>query len=505
MKMKESDDVPDANSPERNSGDDEPPDFTTMDLRSSVLTLAFPAVMRKGLQSLVEMMSLIIVGSLGAEAIAAVGVGKRVIMMSTAIFQALSVGATAIVARHIGAGDRKATRRVVTQAILFAGGIGLCVALVGVLLSPMLMRGMMSLQEAPDLSVIQQGTVYLRNLSVFYVFAIPLFMANAVMQGAGDMKTPLYLMAYMNITNVSLAYLLVHGVGPFPEMGVAGAGLAAGIGRGSAGLIALWILATNRTVIGMDLSRILEVDWGVIRSVVNIGLPAAVEKFVRRGSQIIYTMLIASMGTAAIAANSITMSIRALSFIPGFGFGLAATALVGQNLGAKKPGRAERSGYEACKYTVILVALMGSIFLFAPRFVTSFYSADPDVVNLTVICLRIIAISTPFLAVIQVFSGALRGAGDTRVIMLVNVVGDWGIRLLGSYILGIHMGMGLVGVWIAMALEQVARGLVLFARFRMGAWKGIQIDRSGPPAKDRGETPTGKVAVASSSLQRAGD
>jgi Na+-driven multidrug efflux pump len=152
--------------------------------------------------------------------------------------------------------------------------------------------------------------------------------------------------------------------------------------------------------------------------------------------------------------------------------------------------------------------IMGAAFLLGARFVAGLYSDDPEVINLTVVCLRIIAVSVPFLAIIQVFSGGLRGAGDTRVIMLINVVGDWGIRLAGSYILGIHMGMGLVGVWIAMALEQVARGLVLLARFRRGAWKGIHIgrvDSAGQPGRGEEKTAVSVSTAGSSSAAGATD
>ncbi|MFO8060535.1 MAG: MATE family efflux transporter [Bacillota bacterium] len=464
------------------------PDLTTADLKTHVLRLAFPGSMRMGLQSLIEMVSLMIVGSLGAEAIAAVGVGKRVVQLATAVLQALSVGATATVARSIGANDRARAQKVVSQVILFALIIGLCITLTGVTLAPTIMRGMMALQEEPDDEVVRLGSIYLRILSSSYVVAVVLFMSNALFQGAGDMKTPLLLMTYMNVVNVVCAYVLVHGLGPFPAMGVAGAGLAAALARGSAGLIALWILATGRSVISMDLRRIFTIDWNLLRTVVNIGIPAAIENFIRRGSQIMYTMIIAGMGTAAMAANSIAMSIQSLAFMPGFGFGLAATALVGQNLGAQQPDRAERSGYISAKFAVAISCLMSVLFAFAPQLVIHLYTDDAEVISLTVTCLRIIAVALPSLALIQVFSGGLRGAGDTRYVMFSTLLGNWGIRLLGSYLLGMRLGMGLAGVWIAMACDQIGRGFLLMVRFRRGQWKKIRLFFGGghrPPRSHR--------------------
>ncbi len=454
-------------------------DLTSMDLRTSVITLALPAAMRTGLQSVIEMVSLMIVGSLGAEAIAAVGMAKRLVMVATAVLQALSVGATAVVARLIGAGDNEGARKVVNQVVLLALVIGICIAVAGNLSATAVMRGMMTLQEVPDAEVVQQGATYLRILSSSYVVAVMLFMANALFQGAGDMKTPLYLMTAINIINVVLAYVLVHGIGPFPTMGVAGAGLAAAIARGSGGLAALWILATNKSGIGMDTKKIFAIDWKLLGAVIRVGVPAGIENFVRQGSQILYTIIIAGMGTAAMAANSIAMSIQSLAFMPGFGFSLAATALVGQNLGAKQPSRAEKAGYTSLRYAMILACLMSVIFVVAPRLITHLYTNDPEVTALTVTCLRIIAISLPSLAMVMVFSGGLRGAGDTRFVMFTTLAGNWGVRLVGSYVLGMHFGLGLPGVWIAMAGDQIARGFLLLARFRRGSWKSIELFRPG--------------------------
>ncbi len=478
MKSEESEKPPptgDQSGGEQGAEEQQEQDLTSMNLRTSVLSLAFPGAMRMGMHSLIAMVSLIIVGSLGAEAIAAIGVAKRAIQMATAVFQALSVGATATVARFIGAKDHQTARKVVSQAILFSIILGLIIAVVGIVFSPQMMRFMMILQDEPDQEVIQMGTIYLQMLAGSYVLAIALFMSNALLQGAGDMKTPLYLMTYMNLVNLVGAYVLVYGVGPFPAMGVAGAGLAAGLARASAGAIAIWVLATDKSVVGMNIKELMYIDWGLLKAIVNVGFPAAVENFVRRGSQIIYTMLIASMGTVAMAANSIAMSIQSLSFMPGFGFGLAATALVGQNLGAEQPKRAEKSGFEALKFSMICALLMTVLFLFAPQYIAHLYTDDVEVLELTVICLRIIAIAMPFLGMIQVFSGGLRGAGDTRFVMFATLVGNWGIRLLGSYILGIHFGLGLVGVWIAMAGDQFGRGLLLLWRFKKGHWKNITI------------------------------
>ena len=347
-------------------------------------------------------------------------------------------------------------------------------AVLGWLFATPIMGWMMQLQEVVDQEVVRQGALYIRIVTASMSVGVLLFMSNAILQGAGDMKTTLYVMTGVNVINLLFSWLLVYGIGPFPALGVAGAGYGAAIGRASGGLVSLWILATRRSGVGFSMRTLLRVDLPTLRGILRIGLPAAGENLLREGAQILYTVLVAGMGTAAVAANSIGMSIQSLSFMPGFGFGLAATALVGQNLGAKQPDKAERAGYESLRWGLYVAAIGAAIFMFLPSYLASLYSTDREVVRLTAACLRIAAVVQPALAVSMVLAGGLRGAGDTKWVMYITAAGNWGVRLLGSWFLGVHLGWGLVGVWTAMAGDQVLRGVLTLLRYRTGHWKRLE-------------------------------
>jgi len=453
------------------------PDLTSADLRSSVLRLAVPAVGRTLLQTVVAMVSLMIVGRLGPAGLAAVGLANRLIFVGIAALTGVSVGATALVARYVGARDSTNAREVVKQSLILGLGLGVAIAVVGYFLADEALRGMMVFEADPDPTVIRLGASYLRCICLSMALGCWLFMGNAVLQGAGDMKTPLYVMAVVNAVNLALAYPLVFGVGPVPALGVTGAGIAAGVARALGGLIALAVLTRRGGPVRIALDREIRLRRDVALDILRVGVPAAVESFVRQGSQILYSMFIAGLGTLPIAANSVAMSVQSLSFMPGFGFSLAATALVGQNLGAGKERRAEQAGFEALRWSIIFATAMGLLFFFAPGAVVRLYTTDPQVISSASACLRIIALSQPALAAVMVLSGGLRGAGDTRWVMYVTAAGNWGIRLTGAYLLGLVYGYGLVGVWVAMALDQFVRALVVAWRFKSGVWKRIRVGR----------------------------
>jgi len=452
------------------------PNLTTMDLRQSVITLALPAVGRMLLQTVVGIVALMIVGRLNAASIAAVGIGNRLFFIAMGVLSAITIGSTAAVARTIGADDMEQAKKVTVQSLMLAVLIGLAVAVIGFFSAEPLMHMMMMMQEEVDLVVVRLGTVYLRFLWASMVVGTLLFTGNAILQGAGDMKTPMYVMAVVNVFNIVLAYVLVFGYGPFPKMGVAGAGLAGGLARIIGGVIVTAFLFTKHSPVPIKWSETRpHLHWGTIQGILDIGLPAAGENLVRQASQIIYTMLIAGLGTIAIAANQIAMSVVSLSFMPGFGFSMAATALVGQNLGASQPKRAEQAGWESLKWGIIVCTTMGTIFFLFPELLLGLYTENTEVIRLATMPLRIIAVSQPFLAVVMILAGGLRGAGDTRYVLFLTTIGNWGIRLVFSYVLGFVLGWGLNGIWIAMAMDQIIRGLLTLLRFRSGKWKDIEL------------------------------
>jgi putative MATE family efflux protein len=428
------------------------------------------------LQSIVGVVDVIMVGQLGAAAIASVDIGNRVVFVLIGTLMALTIGSTALVAHYIGAGNKDEANHIMWQS-LFSGFIAaLIIGSLGIIFSRDLMRAMTFLMEESDPFILNQGSTYLNIVLASMLFGLPMMVINAILQGIGDMKTPLFIMFISNIINVLFNYLLIFGIGIFPAMGVAGAALGSGIGRFVGFLIGITILIKGEKGIKLDLEVIeLKIDFQMIKDILIIGIPAAVEQFARQSSQIIYTALVAGLGTATIAANAVTMNVSSLSFMPGFGFGMAATTLVGQSLGAKKKQLAEDYSKQSAYLTLILMTAASILMYIFVDPIVNLYTDDPAVINMAVSALKIFILFQPLLGLFMVLAGALKGAGDTKWVMYFTIIGNWGVRLVLSYILGLRMGIGLNGFWLAMGIDVTFRTILIIWRFISGKWKDLDI------------------------------
>lgn len=439
-------------------------------VRAKVLNMAWPAVVDQTLAMVIGMVDTAMVGRLSAQALASVGLGAQLMQASTAIFGAVTTGTTALVARFIGAKDQQQASNTARQSMLFGGLLAACVATVLITFAPQLMRALFG---ASDPQVLQGAAGYVRIVALSLVPQFLLIVSNGIMRGSGDTKTPMRIMALMNVINIIVNYVLIYGVGPFPALGIRGAAISTALSQTAGAIVAVGTLVRGRSVLRIDLSS-LRPDFTALRRVLRIGVPAGVEQIMMQSAQIIYTMIIASLGTVAYAAHRVALNAESLSFMPGFGFALAASALVGQGLGAEDPQGAEKAGSEAARLALMIMGTMGVIFFVAPQLFVSLFTPDPDVIDASARVLRIVAIGQPFLALTMVLGGALRGAGDTRAVLLITVLGVSTARIGLAYVL-VRMGFGLVGAWIAMVADLAVRGSLLFLRFRKGAWKHLRV------------------------------
>lgn len=443
-------------------------------------------MMRLVFQTLTGIVTLIIIGRLGKESIAAVGMANRVIFLVIGTFSALTVGTTAIVAHYIGAGDQEGAQKTLCQSLLLSLPIGVVLMFAGMLWSDDAIA--LLLFTKPDAAVIKLGGLYLQYVIYSMLLGLPMMMINAALQGAGDMKTPMYLLIGVNSVNLIGGIILVYGLGPFPRLELKGAAIASAVSNVIGGIATLlWITRKNAAISihGLTKSRRYHDEvpitsgqasnrfrpsWDAIKQILDISIPASGEQLVQQSSLIIYTMLIAGLGTVVIAANQITMNIQSLSMMIGFGFSLAATTLVGQSLGAKKPDLASRYGKECTFIGTVLMGIMGVvIFVFASP-LARLYTTEADVSRLATICVRINAFAQIPFSIVMVLAGALRGAGDTRYVMYITIVGQWCIRLLLAYILGFVLGYGLPGVWVAMLIDVIVRSVLVWLRYKRGRW-----------------------------------
>ncbi len=447
-------------------------DVDAPSLRGSIMNLALPATMQMFLQTLAGIVTQIVVGHLGAVDIAGVGLANRYLFLLMGVLSAVSVGNTALVARYTGAGDSRMAHRVLAQSLVSGLMAGVLLAVSGILTARPFLVFLTLGRCEPE--VIAAGTLYLKIIFASMILNLPMLFVNGALQGAGDTKTPLIITVSMNIVEVALSYPLTYGLGPWPGHGLAGAAMAQGIARVAGGLLAIMVILHPR--LGkMRLTRDLpyKPDWRLLRGILQIGVPAAGEQMAVQFGQIVYTMMVSGLGTVAIASNQLVMTIQQLSFMPGMGFGVAATTLVGQALGAGKPESAEQFGWRTNRYAAYFMGSMGVIFFFGARLLAAIFTSDSAVRALTAYCLHIMAFSQIPFSVLAVLNGGLRGAGDTRYVMYITSVGQWGIRLVLSLLLGLWAGWGLPGFWTAMFIDVLVRAALVILRFRSGTWKSI--------------------------------
>jgi putative MATE family efflux protein len=438
----------------------------TTDVRR-VLSLALPAVGEQVLNMTVGLVDTFMVGHLGAAAVAAVGLSNQAVMFVTMFFAAVATGVTALIARHTGAGEVAMGNRVLHQGYLIGVLIGVALTALSVALAP----GIMVVLRAPD-EVLAPGALYLRFAAAGFLLASWMFIGNAALRGSGDTRTPLFIMLVVNIVNIVVAALFIYGPGPFPQLGVTGSALGAAVGRGVGGLLVTAVLLRGRHGLRLRFSQ-LRPDWTQVRRIANIGLPAGAEQMLMRIGMMTYAATVAGLGTQAYAAHQLALQGESIAFMPGFGFAVAATTLVGQGLGADQPERSRRDGYLSQRLAIGLMSLMGVVFFVFAAPILDVFIDDPEVVNLGVWPLRLVAFSQPALATLLVLSGGLRGAGDTRATLMITALGLWGVRVpLAMLLTG---PLGLLGAWIAMGVDLDLRGLGMFLRFRSGKWAQVKV------------------------------
>ncbi|MCI0474872.1 MAG: MATE family efflux transporter, partial [Anaerolineales bacterium] len=316
---------------------------------------------------------------------------------------------------------------------------------------------------------------FLRIVSLFAFVMGVMFIGGGTLRGAGDTFTPMLITGFINIINIAVAYTLIFGNFGFPRVGPLGSAVAMTVSRAVGAALILYVLFKRNKVLPLSLRG----GWGfhrdVIARILNIGLPGAAEQVVFQAGFLVFAAMAVSLGTANYAAQQIAFTISGFSIMPAFAFGVAATTLVGQNLGAKNPNRAEQSAYQALKNGTLWMSAMGIAFIIWREPLVRVFTSDPDVWLPAEMCLTFIALGQPFLSVSMIVASALRGAGDTRATLAVTFAGIWLMRVACGYVLGIGLGLGLFGMWIAWFGDFVVRAALVTLRFRTGRWKTLRV------------------------------
>ena len=446
-------------------------------MRGRVFRLAMPAVGEQLLNLLVGLVDTFLVGHLAAgtisslgygsaQALAAVGLSSYVIWTATTLFIAVAVGATALIARASGAGEPVDANSALRQSLLLGALMGVLALVLITLFAGQVMR----LLGAPA-DVYALGVGFLRITALSMPLAGILFIGNAALRGEGDTRTPLFVMFVVNGLNMLIAWLLVNGQFGLPALGVHGTAIGAAVGRSAGGLLVLVMLMRGRGLLRLD--RLPRPEPDMLKRLIRIGLPSGGEQLAFQGALVLFARLVTGLGTVAFAAHNTVITIESISFLPGAGFAAAATTLVGQGLGAHEPERARWSGYESFRQAGLFMAGMGLLFILVPHWFLSLLVDDPQVIAAGVTPLRTVGIIQPLLAASFVFSGALRGAGDTRFPLWIKLISPWLLRLPLAFLL-IPL-FGLTGAWIALSSDLALQGVLAWWRFRGGSWRQIRV------------------------------
>lgn len=440
-------------------------DFTKAPIGRAVILLAVPMVLEMLMESVFAVADIFFVGRLGADAVATVGITESLMTIIYALAIGLSIGAAATVARRIGEANPEGAARAAVQSIVLGLGIAVVLGVTGAVFGPRLLAAM----GASD-DVLRVGSGFSRVMLGGSGTVLLLFLINAVFRGAGDAAVAMRVLWFANAINVTLGPCLIFGLGPFPELGVTGAAVGTTIGRGCGVLYQLYHLtrADGRIRIRPADFRI---DPATMTGILRISGTATFQNFVSTASWMGLIRILTGFGSAAVAGNTIGIRIILFALLPSFGVSNAAATLVGQNLGAGSPERAEAAAWKAGLYNTVFLGSVGAVFLLFAPFLIGIFTSDPEVAPYGVRCLRIVSAGFLFYGYGMVLTQAFNGAGDTRTPTLIHLACLWALEIPLAWTLAHPLGFGPTGVFISVSVAFSALALVSSWLFSKGTWK----------------------------------
>ena len=441
-------------------------------LYKDIVRIAWPSLIELLLTQLASMVDLMMVGRLGSAALTSVGLTTQPKFLLMTLVMSLNVGATAMVARHKGAGKHDKAHLILRQALMMNFIIAAAMSVIGFMAAEPLVLFM---GAGPD--TVKDATVYLQIQMAGFLCVGITSTITACLRGAGDSRTAMIYNVTSNVVNVILNYLLIYGHLGFPRMEVAGASLATILGQFVAMLMALWaILKKNsKQYLHLRIRDGFMPDFKALKDIISIGFPAMLEQLVMRAGMIIFAKTVAGLGTVAYATHQVCMNIQALSFMIGQAFAVSSTSLVGQSLGKKRSDMASAYSSRVSRIGLLFSVMLGIIFLVFGRQIVMAYSDEAEVVEMGAFILRYVAFLQPFQGVQFILAGSLRGAGDTKATATITFLTVLLVRTSVAIVLINVVGLGLSGAWIALAADQLLRSALVFARYRTGKWMYMRL------------------------------
>ena len=449
----------------RESLTDNRADFTAGPIGRALGLLAIPMMLEMAMESVFAVVDIAFVSRLGTDAIAAVGLTEALVTVLYAVAIGLGMGVTAMVARRIGARDPESAARVTGQAILIGGALALLIGVLGVRHAV----DLLDMMGASD-GVIAEGRGFTAVLLGGSASILYLFLLNAAFRGAGDAPVALRSLTLANAINIGLDPCLIFGLGPFPELGVTGAAVATTIGRGVGVAYLFSYLFGGKGRLDFSPRHLAPAPHLMLR-MVRISVGGIGQFLISTSSWIAIMRVVAMYGSAPIAAYTVALRLVEFALLPAWGLGNAAATLVGQNLGARKPRRAERSVWQASKYNAIFMAGVGLVMILLAPQIVSLFSSEPDVIRYGTSCLRILGVGYPMYAVGMIIIQALNGAGDTTTPSIMNFICFWLLQIPLAYWLATAAGLGPNGVFLAIVIAESLLTVLGVLVFRTGRWR----------------------------------
>ena len=432
-----------------------------------VIQIAWPSFVELMLTQLVSMIDLMMVGSLGTWALSAVGLTNQPKFLMMTMIIAMNVGATALVARAKGAGDKERANLIVRQSLLLTFIFSLAASVIGYIFAEPMIRFM----GAADAESLNGGVVYFRIQMIGFVFMGLTSTITAVLRGVGNSRTAMIYNLIANLVNCFLNYVFIYGHFGAPRLEVAGASLATIIGQFVAFVIAVVVLLRGKSYLKLEMKKGFNPDRSVLRGLVSIGVPSMIEQLIMRTGMIIYSKTVAGLGTVAFATHQVCMNIQAMSFMNGQAFAVSATSLVGQSLGKKRLDMAGVYSSRTQKLGMAVSMILVFVFVFFGEPLIRLYNEEAEVVKQGTIILLMVAALQPLQSSQFIFAGALRGAGDTKTTAMITFITMLLVRPFVAIFCINVLHWGLIGAWVALILDQLLRSVLVGARYYSGKWK----------------------------------
>jgi putative MATE family efflux protein len=459
----------------RESLDGEEREYTSGSINRAIVLLSIPMVLEMVMESLFAVVDVYFVSKVSVDAVAVVGLTESLLTLIYSIAIGMSMAATAMVARRIGEKKAEAASVAAMQAVLIAVVLSILIGVPGLLFASDILRFM----GGSD-TMIASGASYTRISLSSNIVIMLLFLLNGIFRGAGNAAIAMRALWIANGINIVLDPLFIFGIGPFPEMGVTGAAVATLIGRSIGVMYQIYNLLgtqskkSNGSIIRFTREH-LEPQWDIIRRLLKVGITGAGQFLIASASWIFLVRIIAKFGSDAVAGYTIAIRVIIFSTLPSWGIANAAATLVGQNLGAGQPHRAEVSVWRSGFFNMIFLVLLSLILVVFSAPVIRFFTSDAAAVEAGIISLRIFCAGYIFWAWGMVISQAFNGAGDTRTPTLINLICFWAMEIPLGYLLAVTFGWGVAGVCAAVAISESAWAIISLLVFRRGKWKTVKI------------------------------